>query len=168
MKRNHKELPAVLIMFAMSALVLLVLGAKAEAQKSRTAVSSVGSAIQQPLYYDYKGVRLGMTPEEARAKLGKPAFSDTELDYFVFSDTETAQIAYDAQRKVKVISVDYLNGAGAPEPRAVVGADLETRENGTLYKVVYYESLGSSVAYSRTIGAVPIVTITIQKTWQPR
>jgi hypothetical protein len=166
MKRNHKaKFLAVLIMFVMSAFVVLVWGANTQAQKSRAATSSVGVAAQQPLYNDYKGVRLGMTPEEARSKLGKPAFSDNELDYFVFSETETVQVGYDAQRKVKIISVDYLNGTGAPDPKGVVGAELETRENGSLYRVVYYDRLGLSVSYSRTVGSVSIVTITIQKTW---
>ena len=64
---------------------------------------------------------------------------------------------------MKVISVDYQNGTGAPEPRAVVGAELETRENGSLYKVVYYDNQGFWVSYSRTAGPVIIVTITIQK-----
>jgi hypothetical protein len=166
MKRNHKaKFLAVLIMFLMSVLVVLVWGANIQAQKSRAVTSSVGVATQQPLYNDYKGVRLGMTPEEARTRLGKPAFSDNELDYFVFSDTETVQVGYDPQRKVKIISVDYLNGTGAPDPKAVVGAELATREDGSLYRVVYYESLGSLVSYSRTAGPVPIVTITIQKKW---
>lgn len=166
MNRNHKaKYPAALIMFVMSAFVLLVWSVNTQAQKSRVATTVVGVATQQPLYNDYKGVRLGMTPEEARTKLGKPAFADNELDYFVFSDTETVQVGYDAQRKVKIISVDYLNGAGAPDPKAVVGAELETRENGSLYRVVYYDSLGYSVSYSRTTGPVLIVTITIQKKW---
>jgi len=165
MNRNHKaKFLAILIMFVMSAFVVLVWSSNTQAQKSRAVSSTVAAATQQPLYNDYKGVRLGMTPEEARAKLGKPAFSDNELDYFVFSDTETVQVGYDAQRKVKIISVDYLNGAGAPDPKAVVGVELDTRENGSLYRVVYYQSLGSSVSYSRTTGPVPIVTITIQKT----
>jgi hypothetical protein len=166
MNRNHKaKFLAVLIMFAMSVLVVLVGSANTQAQKSRAAIGTIVAPTQQPLYIDYKGVRLGMTPEEARTKLGKPSFSDNELDYFVLSDTETVQIGYDAQRKVKIISVDYLNGTGAPDPKAVVGAELETRENGSLYRVVYYDSLGYSVSYSRTTGAAPIVTITIQKKW---
>jgi len=147
----------------MSTLLVLVWGANAQAQKSRAAVDAVPAVTQQPPYSTYKGVRLGMTAEEVRTKLGNPAFMDKELGYFVFSETETVQIGYDAAGKVKTISVDYLNGTGAPEPRAVVGAELVTRENGTRYKVVYYEDQGFSVWYSVTAGPVIIVSITIQK-----
>ena len=162
--RNDKGFLVVLMMFVMGAL-LVNWGAKAQAQKSH-AVGTAPPVIQQPLYTEYKGVRLGMLAREVRTKLGEPALlalKENEVDYFVFSQSEAAQIGYDAALKVKVISVDYQNGTGAPEPRAVVGAELETRQDGTLYRVVHYDSLGFWVSYSRTASPVNIVTITIQK-----
>lgn len=162
--RNNKGLLPVLIMFVMSTL-FVNLGAKAQAQKSHAA-STAPAVLQQPLYTEYKGVRLGMTAQEVRTKLGEPrllALKENEVDYFIFSESEAVQIGYDAAMKVKVISVDYQNGTGAPEPRAVVGADLQTKENETLYRVAYYDSLGFWVSYSRTASPVIIVTITIQK-----
>ena len=163
MKLNMGKVLAVLITLVMSTLLVLVWGANAQAQKSGAAVNTVPAVTQQPLYTEYKGVRLGMTAEEARSRLGKPTFSDNELDYFVLSETETVQIGFDAQHKVKIISVDYLNGTGAPDPKAVVGADPDTKPNGSLYRVVHYESQGFWVSYSRTAGPVIIVTVTIQK-----
>jgi hypothetical protein len=163
MRNDKGNLSAVLVMFVMSTLVVLVWGATAQAQTPRAAVKAAPAVTQQPLYTEYKGVRLGMTAQEVRTKLGNPTFMDKELGYFVLSETETAQIAYDAAGKVKIISVDYQNGTGAPEPRAVIGAELETRENGTRYKIVYYDSQGFSVSYGRTAGPVIIVSITIQK-----
>jgi hypothetical protein len=161
--RNDKGHPlVVLILLVMSTVLGSAWRANAQGQKSRAAANAP-SVTQQPLYTEYKGVRLGMTAQQARSKLGNPAFIDKELGYFVFSETETVQIGYDAAGRVKTISVDYLNGIGAPEPRAVVGTELETRENGSLYKVVYYESQGFWVSYNRTAGPVIIVTITIQK-----
>ena len=162
MRNDKGNLPAVLIMFVISTLLVLVWGANAQAQKSQAAAKAVAAVNQQPLYTEYKGVRLGMTAEEVRTKLGNPAFMDKELGYFVFSETETAQIGYDAAGKVKTISIDYQNGIGAPEPQAVVGAELETKENGSLYNVVHYENQGFWVSYSRTAGVI-ILTITIQK-----
>lgn len=160
--RNHKvNFLVVLIMSAMSAL-LVGWGATTQAQKSRAALGNA-AAIQQPLYTEYKGVRLGMTAQEVRTKLGEPTLKDTAVDYFIFSEMEAAQIAYDAESKVRVISADYQNGTGAPPPAAVVGTELETKANGSLYKIVYYDSLRFWVSYSRTTGAAVIVTITIQK-----
>ena len=50
----------------------------------------------QSLYSDYKGVRIGMTTEEARTKLGEPAQKADDQDLYVISEMETAQIYYDA------------------------------------------------------------------------
>jgi len=163
MRNDKGKYPAVLIMFVVSALVVFVWSVNAQTPKSRAAVGAAPAVIQQPLYTEYKGVRLGMTAEEVRTKLGSPTFMDKELGYFVLSATESAQIAFDGAGKVRVISVDYQNGTGAPEPKAVVGGELETRVDGTLYKVVYYQNLGFSVSYSRTAGPMLIVSITIQK-----
>jgi len=164
MRNNKGNVPAVLVMFVMSTLLVLVWGANAQAQESRAAVNAAPAVTQQPLYSEYKGVRLGMTAQEVLAKLGNPTFMDKELGYFEFSATETAQIGYDTAGKVKTISVDYLNGTGAPEAKAVVGAaELITRDNGTRFRVVYYDNLGFSVWYSVTAGPVIIVSITIQK-----
>lgn len=137
--------------------------ANAQAAKSRAAVTGTVAVVQQPLYTNYKGIRLGMTAQEVRSTLGEPALKADDQDYFTFSDHETAQIAYDAAHKVTTISVDYAGGVGAPDHKTVVGAELEKQPNGSLYRVVRYESLGFWVSYSRTAGEVMIVTITIQK-----
>ena len=99
----------VLIIIAITGLVCI----EARGQKGRT-TAAVTSVTQQPLYTDYRGVKLGMTPAEVRAILGTPVLKDDELDYFVMSETVSAQVAYDAAHKVKAISVDYAGGAGAP------------------------------------------------------
>ncbi|MDX6305040.1 MAG: hypothetical protein QOI77_2009 [Blastocatellia bacterium] len=164
MKRNNNSsFSALLIMLALATLVVFVSGVNTQAQKTRAVINNAAATTQQPLYTDYKGVRLGMTAGEARTRLGKAAFSDKDLDYYVISETETVQIAIDAQGKVKAISVDYMNGTGAPDPKTVVGADLEPRPDGTLYRMVRYESQGFWVSYSRAAGPVVIVTVTIQK-----
>ena len=138
----------------------LSLNANVQAQKSK-AVINHGAAMQQPLYAEYKGVRLGLSAEEVRAKLGTPAIKDSDQDYYVFSENETAQIVYDASQKVVTISVDYLGGIGAPDYKAVVGGELERTADGSLYRMVRYEALW--VSYNRTAGPVVTVTLTIQK-----
>jgi hypothetical protein len=136
--------------------------ANAQAQKVKAAFSHE-EATQQPLYTEYKGVRLGMSAEEARAKLGTPALKDSDQDFYMFSENETAQIGYNAAHKVVTISVDYVGGIGAPDYKAVVGGELEKSANGSLYRVVRYENLGFWVSYNRTTGLVATVTVTIQK-----
>jgi outer membrane protein assembly factor BamE (lipoprotein component of BamABCDE complex) len=161
MMRNLK------IKFFLSLLIAVVFGlglsSNANAQSQKLKASNHEAVTQQPLYREYKGVRLGMLAEEARAKLGTPALKDSDQDYYVFSENETAQIVYDAAHKVVTISVDYLGGIGAPDYKAVVGGELEQTSNGSLYRIVRYESLGFWVSYNRTTGPVATVTVTIQK-----
>ena len=88
---------------------------------------------------------------------------DSEQDYYIFSDRETAQIVYDASTKVITISVDYLGGIGAPDPKTVVAGELEQTAEGGFYKIVYYQNQGFWVSYNRTPGPVVMVTITMQK-----
>jgi hypothetical protein len=138
-------------------------GSNARAQNSRAALSDKAITTQQPLYSEYKGIRLGMTATEVRAKLGEPALKDNDQDYYVISDNERAQIAYDSMHKVVTISIDYMGGLGAPNYKTIVGTELETTTNGSLYKIVRYDQLGFWVSYNRTPGPVIVITVTIQK-----
>jgi hypothetical protein len=104
-----------------------------------------------------------MSAEEVRAKLGKPELAADDQDYYVISTTETIQIVWDAAHKAKAISIDFVEGVGAPAYKTVVGSDVQPQADGSLYKLVFYESLGFWVSYNRSAGAVPMVTITIQK-----
>lgn len=151
-----------LVVFALLVIACAGLLMSANAQKARPA-STAEPVVQQPLYGDYRGVRLGMTPQEVRVKLGNPVLKDEELDYFVFADNVTAQVAYDGAHKAKAISVDFPGGVGAPDYKAVVGSELTTRPDGSMFKLVRYESLGFWVSYNRSAGTTVIVTITIQR-----
>src|ERR1051325_8138548 len=153
MKRSLLSVATLLVI----SLAGLALNAGAQAQKTRF---TDNPQPPQPLYTDFRGVRLGMTPQEVRAKLGNPVLKDEELDYFVFADNVTAQIAYDGAHKAKAISVDYPGGVGAPDYLAVVGSELDTRPDGSMFKLVRYESLGFWVSYNRTVGPTAIVSIT--------
>jgi hypothetical protein len=151
--------------YFIAAVVLLsaanLMQAQSPKAKAQSAFNEVRAA-EQPLYSDYKGVRIGMTADEARSKLGQPSLKSDDQDYYTFSERETAQIAYDATHKVTIISVDYVGGVGAPDPKTVVGGDLEAKD-GAQYKMVRYPSLGFWVSYNRSAGPMVVVTITIQK-----
>ena len=147
------------------AILLLLLGVLAKGQGPAPAVKAdrAHPQMQQPLYTEYRGVRLGMTATEARAKLGEPVMKSNEQDYFVLSPNETTQLAYDASQKVVTISTDYTNGVGAPDYRAVVGDGmLLQKPDGSLFRMVQYRSAGMWVSYNKSAAIVPVVTITIQ------
>ena len=145
-----------------AALLLLLLGIVAKGQtETRATIANARAQVQHPLYREYRGVRLGMTAAEARAKLGEPAMKSNEQDFYVLSANETTQIAYDAAQKVVTISVDYTDGVGAPDYRSVVGEGLLQKPDGSLFRMVIYNSESFWVSYNKSASVVPIVTITI-------
>ena len=143
---------------------LLLLGATVAGAQGRAVTKSAHiSAPQQPLYSEYRGVRIGMSTADVRTKLGAPLQPADDMDLYVFSEKETAQIVYDAAHTIKTISVDYAGGVGAPDYKSVVGPEIEVMVDGSLYKLVRYDSFGVWVIYNRGAGDAGTVTITIQK-----
>lgn len=117
-----------------------------------------------PVYQDFMGVTLGMSTEEVRAKLGDPKDKGERQDFFVFSDSQSAQVVYDNEGKLVVISVDYVGrDLGAPSPESVLGEAVQAKQDGSIYQLKRYPEAGYWVAYSRTAGDNPIVTVTMQK-----
>lgn len=123
-----------------------------------------GPDDEQPLFEGFKGVRIGMTAEEARKKLGSPRDKSDEQDFYLFNDNQAVQIFYDKGKTVSAISIDFMNGAaGVPAPKDVVGSEPDSKPDGSAYKMVRYPKAGYWVSYSKTAGNSPTVTITIQK-----
>ena len=140
--------------------------AGAQAQKVRAAAAPVQARAvitDEPLYSEYKGIRIGMTASEVRKKLGEPTQKSDEQDFYAFNEKELAQIFYDNAQKVKAISVDFMGGAGATGYKEVVGTKIETKVDGSMYKIVRYPKAGYWVSYNRAAGEAATVTITIQK-----
>jgi hypothetical protein len=152
------------LQLAAATTVLMLMTVVTSGQKVRAAATAL-TTPEQPLFSEYKGVRLGMTTDEVRAKLGSPTMKADDQDYYIFSETESAQIAYDGTRRVVTISIDYVSGA--PDYRNVVGQSIDQMQNGSLYKMVRYEAQGFWVSYGRA-GANGTVTITIQKIYPVR
>jgi hypothetical protein len=125
--------------------------------------SAKGNAVDTPVYADFKGVHIGMTADEARQKLGAPQEKGDEQDFYSFNDKNTAQVYYDKSKKVYAVSVAYIGTDGAPAPKTVVGSEVETKPDGSMYKMVRYPKAGYWVSYCRTPGSDPLVTITMQK-----
>jgi outer membrane protein assembly factor BamE (lipoprotein component of BamABCDE complex) len=151
-----------IVFFMIGVILLLLLGAIASGQTKSEAmkVARGYTQVQQPLYKEYRGVRLGMTAAETRAKLGEPAMKSDEQDFYLFSANETAQIVY-TEQKVVTISTDYSGGVGAPDYKSVVGENLLQKPDGSLFKMVLYDSERFWVSYYKSASVEPVVTITI-------
>ena len=113
-------------------------------------------------FNEFKGVRLGMSTDEARKKLGSPANKSDDQDLYTFGDKITAQVLYKTS-KVVTISIDFLSPNDAPKPIDVVGSEVESRPDGSMHKMVRYPKAGYWVSYSRTAGDSPMVSVTLQK-----
>jgi len=123
------------------------------------------TAVVQPVLTAYKGVRIGMAADEVRETLDKkPEVAYKDGFYYVFSDDESAQIMLDAERKVTAIVAIYRNGK-APKYTDVFGAEASLAEtpDGRIYNLIRYPEAGFWVAYNRTAGDEPVITVTIQK-----
>lgn len=130
-----------------------------------TGSQNTNSAIPptEPVYHDYKGVTIGMSTDDARQKLGKPKSKGPKQDYYVFSDTESAQVYY-RDDKVFAVSAHYLGAkTGVPTAMEVLGIDVAPRKDGSISKLIRYPTVGYWVSYGRTAGKSPLVSITMQK-----
>lgn len=139
-------------------LCLSIFGTAVMAQKSNAGKDD------NPCFSEYRGVQIGMKIDEARQKLGKPKEMVDEVDIYSFTDKESAQVYYDkSTQKITAISVDYVGATDAPECKKVTGTEADSRADGSKFKLVRYPKAGYWVSYSRTAGASPIVTVTMQK-----
>jgi hypothetical protein len=151
---------------ALAAAMLLVLPSESTgAQAGATSPAPApATSAPVPLYQDFRGVRLGMTADETRERLGKPKDRDDAMDYYEFSDHQRARVYYGADKKVEAIVATYLGPeSGAPAPEAIVGSSIAFAEDGSGSKKVDYPAEGYWVAYSRTAGDKPFVMVTIKK-----
>ena len=138
----------------------LVLPATANAQGQRTKVGE----DENPVMKEFRGVSIGMTADEVRKKLGSPTDKGEEQDFYVLSDHETVQVVYDKSHKVMALSFDFSNGASdVPNAKAVFGADVEAKADGSIYKMVRYRKAGYWVSYNRTAGTQALTSLTFQR-----
>ena len=121
-------------------------------------------AASGPIFKDYKGVRIGMSAEEVRQKLGTPELKDKTEDLFLIADVEMVQVVYDKDGKVSALSITYSNNnEAAPTALSVLGEEVAAGADGRVYKLVRYPTVGYWVAYSRTGGDAPVVSVTMKK-----
>ena len=147
------------------ALLVIITLTIAEAVVAQTVQKTPGAKADEPVFLDYRGVKIGWLADEVRKKLGSPANKGDEQDFFVFNEKETCQIFYDkATKKVTAISVDFMNGASEViTPQQVFGEDIQAKPDGSKSRLVRYPKAGFWVSYNRTAGDTPMVTVTIQQ-----
>lgn len=151
-----------LIILSCAVMLAMLVPATTKAQRAKGNLDP--GEEHQPAVSQFKGIRIGMTADEARKKLGNPRDKSPEQDFYIFNDNEAVQVFYDKGGAVSAISIDFMNGAnGIPTSKDVLGADAEPKADGSVYKLVRYPKAGYWVSYSRTAGNEPTVTITMQK-----
>lgn len=144
--------------------VMLVTAFALTAQAARA--QGAGAAAKEkdePPFHEYKGVRIGMNADEARKMLGEPTDKGDTQDFYAINDNETVQVFYDAQKKVHALSIIYMGGSSMPTAKAILGAEVEAKPDGSMHRRVDFPKAGYWVAYSRTAGDSPLVTVTMQK-----
>jgi len=155
-------------LFLLCGLIVPAFGQTAE--NTQTAATQIAdkkseTTILMPVLIDYKGIKIGTTAEEVRDKLGKAKIDDKD-GFFYDADDEMVQIRLDGDQKVRLVSITYLNkNEHTPKYADVFGAEAQapTKPDGSIYNLVRYPEAGYWVAYSRTAGEKPTVTVTMQK-----
>ncbi len=150
------------LLFAVATLLLALSSANAQVRKG-TGGGTATPEEHSSSFNEYRGIQLGMVSDDVRKKLGAPKDKGEEQDFYVFDETETAQIVYDKTHKVITISADFMNTTKALSAKQVMGADVEAKADGSVYKMVRYPKAGYWLSYNRTSGNSPLITITLQK-----
>jgi hypothetical protein len=154
------------MLFAGATLFVVLTPVGSHAQRPRAAAQGDGDEAT-PSFSDFKGVRIGMSAEESRKKLGSPRDKGDDQDFYIFNDNEAVQVFFDKAGAVTAISVDFMSGAtGIPAAKDVLGTNAEAKPDGSIYKMIRYPKAGYWVSYSRTSGDSPTITITMQKIQQ--
>jgi hypothetical protein len=74
------------------------------------------------------------------------------------------QVVYDKEGKVNAVSITNSNNTDAvPTALSVLGEEVAADADGRVYKLIRYPTVGYWVAYSRTAGDAPLVSVTTKK-----
>lgn len=143
------------------AMLLLALPAVCAAQAPAPQANQ--EKTEEPPFHEYKGVKIGMTADEARKKLGNPTDKGDKQDYYALNDKESCEVYYDDTKKVYAVKITYLGGDAIPAPKNVLGIEADSKQDGSLYKMMRFPKAGYWLSYMRTAGDSPMTLITLQK-----
>ncbi len=71
----------------------------------------------EPPFHEYKGVKIGMTADEARKNLGNPTDKGDKQDYYALNDRETARSTTTTPRRSTPSRLRTFSGKAVPSPR---------------------------------------------------
>ncbi len=149
----------VLVAVGTMLMVLLLFADAASQTKNSAPATEAKSSL-----FNYRNVSIGMKADDARKALGEPKEKADDQDFYVFAETESAQVYYDAGRNVTAISITYFGDLSkVPSAKTVLGEDALPKADGSIFKTVRLPKAGYSVSYSKTAGDAPTVSITLQK-----
>ena len=149
---------------AQALLVLaLLLAAAALSAAQGPAPHAAQDKVDEPPFHEYKGVRIGMTADDARKKLGTPTDKGEKQDFYALNDNESCEVYYDDAKKVYALKIMYLGGNAIPAPKNVLGIEADSKQDGSLYKMLRFPKAGYWVSYTRTAGDSPMTLVTMQK-----
>jgi hypothetical protein len=160
--RTRTPAPATFALLLLAALALLPT-TLAQTLARKPAPAAAAQAQDEPPFSAYKGVRIGMSAEEARKLLGNPTDKDDKQEVFAFSDEESCQVYYDAAKKVSAVSITYYSNKAVPTPKAVLGEEPEAKQDGSFTKLIRFPKAGFWVSYTRTSGDAPMTIIAMQR-----
>src|SRR3712207_5511164 len=121
-------------------------------------------AAAEPLYTEFKGVKIGTAREEARKKLGSPQEKDKSQDFFAISDRQRARLYYDEKGAVSAVIVTHVGkSADIPTPKAIPGATIEAKQDVSRCQIVSDPKPADWVTDGRTTGDGPLTMIAMQK-----
>jgi outer membrane protein assembly factor BamE (lipoprotein component of BamABCDE complex) len=143
------------LIFVLSFFCVCAPGAAAQVNKN--------SKTDLPVWQGYKGVVLGMTTAEVRQKLGAPKSEDSADFFYIFSETETADIIFTGQ-KVTTISISYTEEHKDPPKFEDVfsrNVKADPKPDGAIFKKIDYPEAGYWISYNRMAGEKAMVMIVI-------
>ena len=118
-----------------------------------------------PVLKEYKQLAIGMTADDVEEKWGKAKVKDKDGFLYELTDSQTAQVRIDPEKKVSAIAIMFMKKAEAPSLVEIFGegAKPDTEQNGTVYKLVRYPQAGYWISYYAGAGDDAMATLTIQK-----
>lgn len=160
----YSKRSAVLFIVFLLAACLIAIDPQSEIHAVRTSAAPLPTPERAaPPFKGHRGVMIGMSADDVKARLGSPKDTSEAMDFFELSENEHVQVFY-AARMVEAITVTFYSKLDeAPDCKAVFGEAAEAKSDGSIFKMVRYPKAGFWISYNRIVGDEPMIMIAIKK-----